>query len=445
MGGARASVCEFIQGVILRTRRFGIMVAYHQSRQSARTLHFTPDMILWECCEGASCDIWPDVRRPPDQFGKQYFRETIRRSDVSPPSPQTPPVSGRVGSWVSKMVKHAKGPFAREQQMTADPFPDNAVAYQKAWGGPMLPESKLGGLDDSIDTAMNNWYIHVVHPYSAARLTRAGDKLPAISGLAAAYRKFLGGAQYLAGHWSHTLVYTLAWRVSTAQSDTARTVGVNTARKNRRKPSWSWSSVDMPVWVPDALPSQGNRRPSIVWLATVMKVSIQLASSDPCGAVGSGLLRIQGPLRRMDSLLRLRIRRPTAIGPWAYQQVFCVREFGGSTAELVQITDARIPALEVIPHADRTSPSRYPSNLSAFYILPLYIDHSENDRRPNVPGLILQKSESNPESFVRVGMFRMHDFKRPVETEGIIAEERLGIEGTVKVFQGLGMQELDIY
>ncbi|KAK7973227.1 HET-domain-containing protein [Apiospora saccharicola] len=169
-----------------------------------------------------------------------YFREMIRRGTVNSPSSKTTPVFGRVGNWVNKFGKHSAEPFAREQQMKADPFPDNAEAYQKAWGGRIAPEVKLGGLDDSNDTAMNNWYIHVVHPYSAARLTDPGDKLPAISGVAAAYRKFLGDATYVAGHWSRSLLYTLAWRVSTAQSGST---AWNAAGQNRRAPSWSWSSV----------------------------------------------------------------------------------------------------------------------------------------------------------------------------------------------------------
>jgi hypothetical protein len=81
----------------------------------------------------------------------------------------------------------------------------------------------------------------IVEQYSALRLTKPTDRLPALSGLCRRIQHLRG--DYLAGLWSDSLCYDLLWRVNTldlSQSNAGRPIAY-------RGPSWSWITPQSPV------------------------------------------------------------------------------------------------------------------------------------------------------------------------------------------------------
>ncbi|KAL3295234.1 heterokaryon incompatibility protein [Colletotrichum asianum] len=76
--------------------------------------------------------------------------------------------------------------------------------------------------------------------YSQCKLTKSEDKLVAFAGVAKAFQE-LTGDTYLAGVWRSQLLAQLSW---TALEET-RAVQFP---KKYRAPSWSWASIDSPVW-----------------------------------------------------------------------------------------------------------------------------------------------------------------------------------------------------
>ncbi|EXM17407.1 Heterokaryon incompatibility [Fusarium oxysporum f. sp. vasinfectum] len=83
-----------------------------------------------------------------------------------------------------------------------------------------------------------NLWSDLVQQYSRCDLTRPSDKLHAIAGVAKLFEEFTGD-EYVAGLWKSYFAAMLDWRVFDPKSR-------NPA--GYRAPSWSWASVDSPVW-----------------------------------------------------------------------------------------------------------------------------------------------------------------------------------------------------
>ncbi|KAK8108379.1 HET-domain-containing protein [Apiospora sp. TS-2023a] len=86
----------------------------------------------------------------------------------------------------------------------------------------------------------DNWYT-LVGKYSARKLTRDSDKLPALAGLAAYFAAHLSKGKdsaYVAGLWREDMLAGLCWE----RRDDDSTQG--TSPKSYRAPSWSWAATD---------------------------------------------------------------------------------------------------------------------------------------------------------------------------------------------------------
>jgi hypothetical protein len=95
-------------------------------------------------------------------------------------------------------------------------------------------------LDFGFNAITKDSWMGVVETYSHLQLTNHADKLPALSGMAHAYREEHGDTigQYLAGIWSSVLISQLCW-CTWATPDCARS--------GYRAPSWSWAASDQHV------------------------------------------------------------------------------------------------------------------------------------------------------------------------------------------------------
>lgn len=139
----------------------------------------------------------------------------------------------------------------------------------------------------------------LVHDHSWNNLTYDADVLPAISGLAHAYRDGLGGrivsGKYRAGHWEDDLPHSLLWQtldardfvyVMTGAMDVAMT---NSRREAGVAPSWSWTSVRGPVrWPTEGVFAVVNefecmREGVEVEYAEVVRVECPLKTGDEMG------------------------------------------------------------------------------------------------------------------------------------------------------------------
>ena len=119
--------------------------------------------------------------------------------------------------------------------------------------------------------------------YGQRKLTKATDKLPAMSGVAKLLKSRLE-AQYVAGLWSDSLIEGLAWQCigDRAPASTAEYTG----------PSWSWASYG-------GIAATGLRGEWIE-IAKVDDWHVELQSEEnPFGSVKNAWIRIHGPVAEL--------------------------------------------------------------------------------------------------------------------------------------------------
>jgi hypothetical protein len=124
---------------------------------------------------------------------------------------------------------------------------------------------------------LQSWWAEVVRLYTGADLTFARDKLPALSGVA---RRIHGqkGGQYLAGLWrAERIEAQLCWRVD----------GPRIRPAEWRAPSWSWASVDGPVFYTPTQPGICDET-----YAHVVDASVTPLAGDVFGQLSAGRLDI---------------------------------------------------------------------------------------------------------------------------------------------------------
>jgi hypothetical protein len=154
----------------------------------------------------------------------------------------------------------------------------------------------------AIEKARDAWAA-CLRRYTSRELTREGDKLQAISGLAEQYALFFKnyirekpGELYIAGLWKHQMPHALCWKRDPEKSLVPRP-------KEYRAPSWSWASID-----------------GIIYSATVLEtfnfdiLDIELAFKDPnytFGRVVKGcVISARGLLQELSWDLTLRLVLP---------------------------------------------------------------------------------------------------------------------------------------
>jgi hypothetical protein len=119
----------------------------------------------------------------------------------------------------------------------------------------------------------------IVETYSRTNLSKAKDKLVAISALAKEVRQGLKD-DYLAGLWRRHLGWELGWRVESERS--------HSRPSEYRCFSWSWASVDGQVYLTD----YGYDG---CLLVNVLEAKVTPFGDDDTGEIVGGFVRIQGP------------------------------------------------------------------------------------------------------------------------------------------------------
>jgi hypothetical protein len=88
------------------------------------------------------------------------------------------------------------------------------------------------------DNYFNRWLL-MTEAYSARKLSFQTDKLPALSGLAAAFHSLFNPGDYYAGMWTKDIVHSLCWK--RAGNGSGRRLPAADI------PSWSWASMETSI------------------------------------------------------------------------------------------------------------------------------------------------------------------------------------------------------
>ncbi|KAI0490472.1 heterokaryon incompatibility protein-domain-containing protein [Xylaria cf. heliscus] len=173
--------------------------AFQERFLAPRTLHFTDSQLFWECGTMHACETFP-AKLPEDYW------------------------------WEYKMPKIALLSHNRENSVIS---PD-----EKAPSESKISMERLLVPNHSL---LSLWG-YIVDSYSKAKLTKATDKLVALSGVAKWFQS-RNGDMYLAGMWRRGLEAALCWecRQGTGDNDSP------TRPAEYLAPSWSWASINREV------------------------------------------------------------------------------------------------------------------------------------------------------------------------------------------------------
>ncbi|KAF4626407.1 hypothetical protein G7Y89_g11750 [Cudoniella acicularis] len=190
-------------------------------------------------------------------------------------------------------------------------------------------------------------WAQLVGVYSRCNLTRAGDKLVAIAGLAKEIHKALENEdEYLAGLWRQHILYQLLWYHGL---DGDRTDTRTSARpESYRAPSWSWASLDGKIDIDFPAPS-----PSMIFNfhVTLTDIHVEQLTSDPFAQVKAGYIRLRG------HLLTLIIQRTTASifsRARAYDALLNGQRTKGRVYPDMDLGNANVPSLHFMPFYSST-------------------------------------------------------------------------------------------
>ncbi|KAH0439457.1 heterokaryon incompatibility protein [Colletotrichum camelliae] len=191
---------------------------------SPRVLHFGRDQLYWECREHAAAECYPDA-----------LPKTLR--DGVPAK--------------FKRMNPAVLSSDADQEEAVDPF-----AYHRIWNS-------------------------IVRSYSDTRLTKASDKLIALSGIAKNFQTKIIDT-YVVGMWRSTLESSLLWHVSRqSQIDGSPSV----RPEPYRAPTFSWASMD------GRIATAGPTGQKL--LIEVVSLQLDHVSQDTTGLVTGGFLDLK--------------------------------------------------------------------------------------------------------------------------------------------------------
>ena len=200
---------------------------------SSRILHCGKEQLLWECLEMDACETYPNGVPGPrnHQMKMKSFGLAI---------------GSRTG-----------------RELALEPAQRQSISIGRKYDLYYWPE--------------------IVTAYTRGKLTRADDKLVAISGLAKRLQSMTGD-EYLAGLWRSSLPYELTWQVDSS---------LNEPRVRPtffRAPTWSWASVDTPVSY--GFTANGPRHGHI--MIEVIASGVDVVNADPTGQLTNGFIRLSG-------------------------------------------------------------------------------------------------------------------------------------------------------
>ncbi len=232
----------------------------------------------------------------------------------------------------------------------------------------------------------------VVANFLRMDLTIENDRLPAISGLAAAMGEITGD-EYLAGIWLSDLHIGLLWCREARPVVKPWTTYIEITKLIRpklyRAPSWSWAAIEGSI----IFPTKTYDSNKILFSYVAHRIDTE--GESPYGPVTKGYLKLQGFVFPVTKHIRL----PTE----AFQQYWSVVDDEGNLdfkigyEQLIEVTindlKCNIAATFEVLSEDR-------KNLSIFFM----IQNTDYTIDPAYAGLIIQETGETPKSYRRVGI-----------------------------------------
>lgn len=236
------------------------------------------------------------------------------------------------------------------------------------------------------DAVWQAWQ-RIVEQYSKRNLTVAGDKLPAISGIASKIRKATH-SDYLAGLWKGNLASDLLWHTTPLVPNGA----INYALETWRAPTFSWASLDSPITY---TPLDEEERETFVSTIVFLAASIVPTGLNPLGTISTGVMTLRGPT--ISAILCAEQNNKV----WEYSLLIK----GTSTIRITHdcaLTDATI---KIEGSTKETSVRRAQSGdvLHQFKAPVLCLSVARYDNV--VAGLVLTSSEQDSQAWERIGTF----------------------------------------
>lgn len=216
-----------------------------------RSLYFCEDQLFWECRELHACESLPDG------VPLELIRD-INASQV-------------VDVYPIKAFERAV-----EKARMLDTWANRMADDEDPW------------IQRQYDDAYQVWN-DILESYARCALTNPSDKFVAISGVAKDFAKAIDD-DYLAGLWRRNFINDLLWSAGPKygfDEDFAPAV----RPKVYRAPTWSWASLDAPFLKTPVAQYQLYGE-----YAEILDVGIELASSDPTGALTHGCVHVSGHL-----------------------------------------------------------------------------------------------------------------------------------------------------
>jgi hypothetical protein len=235
---------------------------------------------------------------------------------------------------------------------------------------------------DHHDYKQNPYFFwsRVIEKYTVCELTRAEDKLIAVSGLAQRVAAITNDS-YLAGLWARHLEVQLMWQVQ--DPPTAKfLVPVSPEDSRYRAPSWSWASVDGKV-----LLTTPHIDEDILALVEIVSADVKTVTEDRTSQVQNGFLTVTGVL--IPTAYHLDASRSSG-GRLVVASM-------GSSKEFNIFVDFDVHPNEAVEDL---------LCLPFFHYLSPEADGEKGEA--GVEGLVLRKNGSSTSCYFRVGIFSMH-------------------------------------
>ena len=131
----------------------------------------------------------------------------------------------------------------------------------------------------------------VIQGYSTCYLTKAEDKLVALSGLAKAFYD-LGLREYKAGLWTELLPRALLWSIS---DPATRSTAIEVGDKTQKVPSWTWASISDRAVTP-----MSGYHAIEQSTAKVFSISVTTSTGDPFGEAVGGQLELTASIKPFE-------------------------------------------------------------------------------------------------------------------------------------------------